>query len=287
MVTYSLTGMEMLTKLVPVTNSLEVPPVRVANPMTAEQEYLRPNLRANLLAALVANRRHEDGGIKLFELGKVYLPREKDLPEEPEVLCGIMSGDRVEKSWLGTEDHLGFYDAKGIMESLLTKLGMTADFEPGSDESLHPSRQAAIIIKDKRLGVVGELHPKVADAFEISEPAYLFEIDVTSLLPLATSHKMFQSIPRFPGIVRDIALIADADITHRQAEDIIKSFPLVSRVIIFDVYSGEQVPPGKKSLAYHVVYQSPGHTLTDADVDKVQQQILDKLSQQLGVTLRA
>ena len=286
-ITYALTGMEMLNRMMPEPHPLETMPLRLANPMTADQEYLRTDLRANLLTALASNRRHEDGTIHLFELDKVYLPRDNDLPDEPLMLCGILSGARVEKSWLDEEKPLEFFDAKGIVEGLLTQLDIEASFEQGRDKGLHPSGQAAIAVDGKKLGVIGELPTRVLDAFEISEPAYLFEINVTSILPLANSHKMFQPIPRFPGTVRDMALVVDADVTHQQTDDIIKSFPLVRKVIIFDVYSGEQVPPGKKSLAYHVVYQSPSHTLTDEDVDKVQQQILSKLSQQLGATLRA
>ena len=105
----------MLNKLLPESCLPEATILRVANPMTVEQEYLRPNLRVNLLATLSANRRHEDGGIRLFEQGKVYLPRQKDLPDEPEVLCGILSGARLEKSWLGEEELIDFYDIMPII----------------------------------------------------------------------------------------------------------------------------------------------------------------------------
>ena len=289
-ITYSLTGLELLNNLVPEPHSPEPVPLRVSNPMTADQEYLRPSLRANLLAVLSANRRHEDGGIRLFELDKVYLPRVNDLPAEPLVLCGILSGVRVEKSWLGGDGLFDFYDAKGVVEGLLCHLGVGVNFEQGGDKGLHPARQAAIVVEDDslrvRLGVVGELHPKVADAFEISEPVCLFEINVTALLPFTTGHKMFQPIPRFPSMVRDLALVVDAEITHQRVHDIIRSFPLVTEVILFDVYSGKQVAAGKKSLAYRLVYQSPTHTLTDEEVNKVQQQILDRLTSELGATLR-
>jgi len=285
-ITYSLTGLEMLNKLQSEPCTIEPMSLRVANPMTAEQEYLRPNLRANLLAALSANRRHEEGGIRLFELGKVYLPRQKDLPDEPEVLCGLVSGARPEKSWQGESGLLDFFDAKGVVEGLLNQLGVEASFEQSSDESLHPAKQAAIVIGGNRLGVIGELHPKVSDAFEISEPACLFEINVAALLPFTIGHKMFQPILRFPATVRDIALIVDVATSHQQVLDIIKSFPLVNQVAVFDVYSGKQVPPGKKSLAYRISYQSPTHTLTDEEVNKVQQQVLNKLSKVLGATLR-
>jgi phenylalanyl-tRNA synthetase beta chain len=161
-----------------------------------------------------------------------------------------------------------------------------ASFEPGDDRSLHPAKQAAIAIAGSRVGVVGELHPEVAEAFEISGTVYLFEINLIDLLPFTTGHKIVQPLPRFPSIVRDVALIIDAETSHQQVQDIIRSFPLVSQVAVFDVYTGEQVPAGKKSLAYSITFQSPAHTLTDEEADKVQQQILDKLSHQLGSTLR-
>ena len=286
-ITYSLTGLEILNKLKPESHSVEPMPLRLANPMTTDQEYLRPNLRPNLLTALSLNRRHEDGGIRLFELGKVYLPRQKDLPDEPEVLCGLLSGARLEKSWQDDNSLLDFFDAKGVVESLLNQLGVETSFEQSDDESLHPAKQAAIIANGSRMGVVGELHPKVLDAFDIAETACLFEIGVADLLPFTTDHKMFQPIPRFPATVRDIALIVDAGVSHRQVLDIIRKVSLVNQIAIFDVYSGEQVPAGKKSLAYRLSYQSPTHTLTDKEVDKVQQQILNRLAKELGAILRS
>jgi len=285
-ITYSLTSLEMLNRLLPEPHPIEPMPLRVANPMTLEQEYLRPNLRANLLAVLSANRRYEDSGIRLFELGKVYLPRPKDLPNEPEMLCGLLSGSRFEKSWHGGDDSFDFYDARGMVEGLLSQLDIDASFDESKDESLHPVKQAAIVIAGNQLGVVGELHSKLLEAFEIPGAAYLFEINLTALLPFSLGHKMFQPISRFPTIVRDIALVVDAGVIHHRVKDIINSFPLVKRVTIFDVYSGEQVPAGKKSLAYSITFQSPTHTLTDEEVNQVQQQILDKLSTELGATLR-
>lgn len=285
-ITYSLTGWKMLNKLLPEPHSIKPMPIRVANPMTADQEYLRPNLRANLLAVLSANRRHEDGGIRLFELGRVYLPRPKDLPDEPEVLCGMLNGPRLGEWWQGGDELLDFFDAKGVVEGLLNQLGAEATFEESSDEGLRPGRRADIVTAGTKVGVVGELHPTVSEAFESSGAVYLFEIDLTALLPFTIGRRMFQPIPRFPAVVRDVALVIDAGATHREVQDIIESFPLVNKVALFDVYSGEQVPPGKKSLAYRVVFQSPSHTLTDEEVNEVQQQILSKLSGELGATLR-
>jgi len=286
LITYSLTSLERLHKLLVEPHPIKPMPLRIANPMTAEQEYLRPNLRTNLLAAIEANRRHEDGSIKFFELGKVYLPQPGDLPDERETVCGVISGVRIEKSWRGETKLFDFHDSKGVVEGLLSQLGIDASFEKCRDESLHPNRQAAIVIANNKLGVVGELHPKVTEAFDLSETIYLFEIDLTELLPFTVGHKMFQPIPRFPTVVRDIALAVDATVAHQKIQEIITSFPLVAQTSIFDVYAGGQVPSGKKSLAYRIAFQSPTHTLTDEEVNQVQQQIMDKLSQELGAVLR-
>jgi phenylalanyl-tRNA synthetase beta chain len=284
--TYSLTSLELLTGLLPEPHPLEPMPLRVANPMTKDQEYLRPNLRANLLAALASNQRHEDSGLWFFELDKVYLPRENNLPEEPEMLCGVMCGPRWEQSWTSSKNPPDFYAAKGIVESLLCRLGVSVSFAEAKDETLHPVKQAAIVVKDNKLGVVGELHPKVAEAFEISGTVCLFEINLRALLPHTTDHRMYQPVPRFPAIVRDIALVVDAGITHQKAVEIIKSSPLVTGVALFDVYTGEQVPPGKKSLAYRITFQSPTDTLTDEKVDGILQHMLSRLTKEIGATLR-
>jgi phenylalanyl-tRNA synthetase beta chain len=290
--TYSLTSLDRLSNLTPSPRPPEPLPLRIVKPLTADQEYLRPGLRANLLSVLAANRRHEDSGIRLFELGKIYVPRENGLPDEPEVLGGVMSGPRAATSWLGDGGQLDFYDVKGVIEGLLGHFDVTVSFEKSSDEGLHPVRQAAIVVSPHdglkvKLGTIGELHPKVADAFEISGPVGLFELNLMVTAPFAAGHRMFEAIPRFPNITRDLALVVDAGVTHRQVLDIAKSFPLVAEVVLFDVYSGKQVAAGKKSLAYRLVYQSPTHTLTDEEVNKVQAQILDRLTAELGATLRS
>jgi phenylalanyl-tRNA synthetase beta chain len=286
-ITLTMVGLDALSKLMPQPHPMEPEPLRMLKPMTAEQEYLRPSLRPNLLSALASNRRHEEGVIRLFELGRVYLCRKNELPNEPEIVCGVLTGPRFEPSWRGGNEALDFYDAKGIVEGLFGQLGVELSFEAAADESLHPAKQAAIIVGGERLGVVGELHPKVADAFELPGGVYLFEIDLSALLPFTTGHKMYQPISRFPAVVRDMALVLDAGVTNARVQTVIRGFPLVVDASLFDLYSGEQLPAGKKSLAYRVSYQSPEHTLTDDEVNKVQQQILAKLAKELGATLRS
>jgi len=285
---YSLTSLDMINKVA--SDPDTVKPLRLTNPMTAEQEYLRPSLRGNLLSTLAANRRHEEGGIALFEVGKAYIPRKNDLPDEPEMLCGVMNGDRAERSWLGSESACDFYDVKGVMEGLFRQLGIDISFENSQDEGLHPARQAAITATNNgrkvKLGVIGEVHPKTANAFEIEGTVCLFEISIGAMLPLASQVKMYEPVPRFPSTVRDMALVVDTGVTNQQILDIVKGFKLISEVELFDVYSGKQVAEGKKSLAYRLIYQAPDHTLTDEEVNKVQEQVTASLAKELGVTLR-
>ena len=277
-ITYSLTSRERIGA---------APSLRVANPMSSEQEYLRTSLRPNLLATLSSNQKHEEGDIRLFEIGKVYLPQGNDLPQEREMLVGVLAGPRTAPSWLGDKGHLDFYDAKGVVETLVGRLGVEAKFRQEKEEGLHPGRAARIEIGGSGVGVVGELHPRIAEGIDLLPyPVALFEVEVEKLLPYVAMAGKYRPLPRFPDSVRDIAVVVDEDIPSVKIKEIIEDYPLVSRVALFDVYTGKQVPPCKKSLAFRVVYQSPTRTLTLAEVEKGEDEILARLSRELGATLR-
>ncbi len=285
--TYSLTNLEALSRLSPQLDLIGPTPMKVANPMSREQEYLRATLRAGILSILARNERYQEDGIRLFEIGKVFLPRERDLPQEKEMLCAVLSGSQRRLSWRSKDEPVDFFVAKGVLETVLSRLGLVVSFEAGEDESLCPGSMANVVVGNEKLGVVGELHPKVSEVFEFSDTVYLIEVDLGKLSPFATALKKYQPIPRYPSTSRDIALLVDEQITYQQICDIIQSFSLVNSVALFDLYVGEQVPAGKKSLAFRIIYQSPAYTLTDNEVDKVQQQILDKLQRDLKVSLRS
>ena len=211
--TYPLVSLEKLQKLSPKLE-LKIPPLKVANPMTKEQEYLRTSLRTGLLAALAHNQKFEEAGIRLFEIGKVFLPQGKDLPEEKEMLCAVLSGPRAELSWQTGKELLDFFDAKGVVENILSQLGLKASFENSDDEGLLPGVGANIIVDDDKIGIVGEVHPKVAQAFELFGVACLIEIDLEKVLPRITGIKEYQPIPRFPSVTRDIALVVDEQVSY-------------------------------------------------------------------------
>jgi phenylalanyl-tRNA synthetase beta chain len=285
--TFSLVGKESLEKL-NVDRILSGPePLRVVNPMTADMAVLRTSLRSALLTAFAENRRFTDDSIRLFETGKVYLRQEKGLPDERETLCALMGGQRFARSWQDNTQILDFFDAKGCVENLLKRLGLEPVFEKSQDKGLHVNKQADIFIGGQKIGSLGEVHPAVLVAFDINEPVFLWEIDLKALVTFSAAGKTYRPVARFPSVVRDLALIVDYNVTHQSIKNTIQDSPLVEQVEIFDVYSGEQVPQGKKSLAYRISYRSPAHTLTDEEINHVQQQIVERLQKGLGAVLRS
>ena len=172
-ITYSLTSRELLEKVV-TAHPLKPAPLHLANAMTADQEYLRTSLRGNLLSALAANIRHEDGAIRLFELGRVYLPRDNALPDEVEMLCGLLAASGGEKSWNASSETIDFFAVKGVVESLLAHLYIAGSYIEAGDSGLRPGWQAAVIVNGDKKGVIGVLHYKVAAAFLILRPGYIF-----------------------------------------------------------------------------------------------------------------
>jgi len=287
-ITYSLTSMDMLRKLSSKNEYNGPPPVRADHPMSRELEYLRTSLRPGILNTLARNQRYKESVINLFEIGKKFLPKEKDLPDEREMLCAVLSSAQPKLFWRGSVETVDFFTAKGVVETLLSCLGIDAVFKQTSDAGLVAGKSAEIVINDDVVGVLGELHPRVAKAFDINDTAYLIEIDLDFLFSYyASDMKSYVPVSRYPAITRDLALLADTAVTYEQIRRVIISSPLVMQVILFDLYSGEQVPVGKKSLAIRVIYQSSEHTLTDMEVDDVQTEILQSLERDFGVALRS
>jgi phenylalanyl-tRNA synthetase beta chain len=282
-ISYSLVNRERLAGVAPAEDA-----VRVANPLSIEQEHLRTSLRLGLLTHLRSNQKHEEDGIRLFEIGKVYFPREKDLPEEREMLAAVLSGSRTPVSWHDGKAMLDFFDAKGVVDALLERLGVEADFEPLTEDNLHPVRAANVVVGDDVVGMIGEVHPKVVERFELlPQTVAVFELNVDKLARYAGTGRVYRPVARLPESTKDIAVVVDTGVPAKRVRDIIRGFDLVRRVTLFDVYVGEQVPAGKKSLAFRIVYQSLTHTLTDAETDAVQKDILARLSKETGAVLRS
>lgn len=266
------------------------PPMRITNPLNTDQQYLRPTLRASLLATLAANQGHGDGPFRLFEVGRVFQRRGGQLPDEQEMAAGILAGRRWEHSWLVDDSSLDFYDAKGTVGWVLDSLRIAAAFEPFDDDpAFHPGRCARVVADGLALGVVGEVHPAILERFGLKpQVVSLFELNLQNLLNCKSSAgRQVQRIPRYPGAIRDLALLVDENVNAGRVREIIAQHRFVERVELFDVYTGENVPSGKKSLAYYVYFQSPERTLTAEEVNRFLQGLLRTLELQVGASQRS
>ena len=264
-------------------------PMRVANPMSADREYLRTTLRASLLATLAANQGHGAGPFRLFEAGRVFWPREGDLPDERETVAGVLAGLRHEPSWLEDDSLLDFYDAKGVVELVLNRLGVSATYEPSDDPSFHPGRCAVIKVADAVIGVVGEVHPVVMDRLGLESPQVAaFELYLGPILAaLPDEQQQFEPLPRYPSATRDLALVMPTDVDAGQVTRLILRHRGVDRAELFDIYAGENIAEGTKSLAFHVYFQARDRTLTNEEVNRSLDGLLRILERELKVTLRA
>ena len=263
-------------------------PLRVANPLSSDREYLRTTLLFSVLANLASNQGHSAGPFRLFEAGRVFESGGKDLPEEREIVAGVLAGLRQEPSWLEDESLLDFYDAKGVAESVLDRLGVAVTYEPVDNPAFHPGRCAAIKAGDAVLGMVGEVHPSIRERLGLEQPQVaVFELYLNPILAaLPQSLRQFEALPRYPSATRDLALVMPTDVTAGQVTQLILRHRGVDRAELFDIYAGESIAEGSKSLAFHVYFQARDRTLTNEEVDRSLDGLLRTLERELNATLR-
>ena len=264
-------------------------PLRIANPMSLDREYLRTTLRASLLANLASNQGHSAGPFRLFEAGRVFQRRNGDLPEEQETVAVVLAGLRHEPSWLEDESLLDFYDAKGVVESIMARLAVDVTYEPVDEPGFHPGRCAVVKSGESVLGLVGEIHPTVKDRLGLEQPQVAaFELYLGPVLAaLPQSLRQFEPLPRYPSATRDLALIVPSDVTAGRVTQLIMRHRGVGHAELFDIYAGENIDSGTKSLAFHVYFQARDRTLTNEEVNRSLDGLLKTLERELKVTLRA
>ena len=267
-------------------------PVKIANPMTAGQELLRTTLLASLLETLAANQSAGEGPILLFEVGRVFNRRLDQLPDEQEMVAGVLTGPRNEATWMmdpTPTDWLSVFDAKGVVEGLLTRLGNTASYAPAEDPSIHPGRCARVVVEDTEIGVLGEVHPEILERFDLREqPVAYFELGLNILSgTLPDGQLRFVAVSRYPVATRDLALVVPAEVAAGRVRELIQRHRLVVQVELFDIYTGENIPPGTKSLAFHVHYQADDRTLTTEEVNRSVQGLLRELEREVQASLRS
>ncbi len=263
--------------------------VRLANPTSEESRCLRTTLLPGLLRSVALNERQRAPGVALFELARVYEASGERLPQEAVVLAGVVSGARRLAAWSAPEQAWDFFHAKGIVESVFASFGLPAPaFSQVQGLPFHPTRAAAVTVDGTAAGAVGELHPEVLTAWEIERPVIAFELALAPVLAALPERTKVQELGRFPSNFFDIAVVVNADLVSSEVEAIIREVgaPEVVNVRLFDVYEGDQIPEGKKSLAFALELRSKEATVTDAVAATVRDRIVAALAARLGAGLR-
>ena len=264
--------------------------LKLSNPIDETQSSMRSTLLGGLLQSVSRNFNHGTKNVRLFELGKCFEASEGERPIETERLGLVMTGSRDELGWEAASSHVDFYDVKGAIESLIENLGRK---EPRFtlDEDimyLHPGRAAVISIGSENIGVLGQLHPRVAGDFKFKQDVFVAELDFSLILNCGSEEVRYRPLPRFPVVSRDLSILVDDAVAYSEIEDAILSLGIseLIDVKLFDVYSGKELPAGKRALAFTVRYRSDDRTLTEAEVSVAHTRVIEEVVKKFKAEVR-
>ena len=258
--------------------------IPILNPISEEFPYMRTTLVPAVIDAAKRNIAQQNKDLWLFETANVYEPKAlplTEVPHERPMACGIMMGKVTEAAWNQAQRDTDFYDVKGVVDGLLAKLGLTQyDIQPSSESYYHPGVSAHYTVNGVTVANYGELHPQVVKNFDLSGKVYMFEIDLEAVLSITVPPFRYQSFSKFPGTSRDLAIVAPVSVTSGEIVALIKEHggEYLESVSIFDVYEGEHIEAGYRSLAYNLQFRSMEGTLNDEDIDGAIQAIIDALA---------
>lgn len=258
--------------------------IPILNPISEEFPYMRTTLVPAVIEAAKRNIAQQNKDLWLFETANVYEPKAlplTEVPHERPMACGIMMGKVTEAAWNQAQRDTDFYDVKGVVDCLLAKLGLTQyDIQPSSESYYHPGVSAHYTVNGVTIANYGELHPQVVKNFDLSGKVYMFEIDLEAVLSIIVPPFRYQSFSKFPGTSRDLAIVAPVSVTSGDIVALIKEHggEYLESVSIFDVYEGEHIEAGYRSLAYNLQFRSMEGTLNDEDIDGAIQAIIDALA---------
>ena len=258
--------------------------IPILNPISEEFPYMRTTLVPAVIEAAKRNIAQQNKDLWLFETANVYEPKAlplTEVPHERPMACSIMMGKVREAAWNQAQRDTDFYDVKGVVDGLLAKLGLTQyDIQPSSESYYHPGVSAHYTVNGVTIANYGELHPQVVKNFDLSGKVYMFEIDLEAVLSITVPSFRYQSFSKFPGTSRDLAIVAPVSVTSGDIVALIKEHggEYLESVSIFDVYEGEHIEAGYRSLAYNLQFRSMEGTLNDEDIDGAIQAIIDALA---------
>ncbi len=261
--------------------------VELANPISSDMSIMRTSLWPGLLQTLIYNQSRQQNRIRIFESGLRFVKEPTEIQQDL-MLAGLVSGDAVPEQWGEAGRSVDFYDLKADLEAVLALTGCPEAFEFRAAEhpSLHPGQSAQVLREGNPVGWMGMLHPELEHRMDFNNSVYLFEININNIkegrLPA------FQALSKFPSIRRDIAIVVDQDLDYSVIEACIRGIApqILQDILIFDVYTGEKVDSGRKSLALGLILQETSHTLTDSEVDGVIERILQALKEKFDAQLR-
>ncbi|WP_296000321.1 phenylalanine--tRNA ligase subunit beta [uncultured Veillonella sp.] len=289
-ITFSFMHTDSLKKLlIPETDS-RYQAVPILNPITEEFPVMRTTLIPSMLDTAARNLAQKNHDLWLFEAGAVYEPKAlpiTELPVEKYHVSGFMMGKTTDLQWAQPQRDTDFYDVKGVLEAVLKELRIEATIERSKETYLHPGVSAQYVVDGNVIATLGEVHPQVMKAYDLPGKAYLFDIDVTAILGLTRGQLRYQGISKFPGTVRDLAIVAPKTVSSEAISQVIyeKGGQYLERAFVFDVYEGAHIEEGHRSLAYNLSFRSNEGTLTDEDIQPAIDDILAALAE-LGCKLR-
>ncbi len=265
-------------------------PLKLLTPLSEEREYLRTQLLTNLLSVAEYNANRRQADVRIYEVGRVFSqdPGAGQLPvKERRILAGLLTGN-LPRYYASKTETVDFFYTKGVVEELFNELGLTGiEYQPVVVADYHPGRTAAILYKGDQIGLLGEVHPELAAEFDLKR-VYVFELDYDRLLELTTLEIVYQRLPKYPAMERDLALVVDEKVSNQEVAHLIRNTArdLLESLELFDVYTGAQIGEGKKSLAYALTFRSADKTLTDEEINALNQKIIKKLEDRLQAEIR-
>lgn len=263
--------------------------VELLMPLSEEQAVMRTGLAHGILAAMAFNDNRRQTDLAFYEIGRIYLPSEKILPDEPLYLGIGLTGRKNETGWNWSKEEYDFYDLKGILEMIGEHFGLPQpEYSRSTRPYLHPGQSAEVTFEGNQIGYLGQVHPEILKRYGLGKKVYLMELNLTALSKLCHTEISFEPLPKFPAVERDLALVLPNKIEARQIIAKIKeiSGELAERVELFDVYQGEQLGPDQRSLAFSITYRSKEKTLNDSEVNEIQTKLLKKLNAEFGAIVR-
>ena len=286
--TYSFMSAKLYDKAGLAENDIRRKSVEIMNPFGEDTKTMRTTAIPSMLETLEINRNKDNASVALYEMAKVFLPRE-GIVTNVHGLEGTLPDERV-KIMIGLFGTGDFYALKGMCEEIFSVAGVSAKFEAKTDEAtFHPGRCAQITAADGTvLGIMGELHPVVALNYTFDKAVYIAELDFENIFAKANSKKTYKALPKFPASTRDFSFVCDEEITVGAIEDAMRhsGVSLIEDIQFFDVYRGAQIGEGKKSVSFSVSLRSADHTLTVEEADKAAAKILRGVERILGITIR-